>query len=358
MIVKWFAHPWGLVLLGFLPLLALLGWYSRRRRRRVLEQFGSREILQRLLIASPAGLWLRFALLGLGLGLLIVGLAGPQWGRDWSQEIAPGRDLVVVFDLSRSMLAEQPSRLDRARTALADLVHTLKEQGGHRVGLVVFAGRARTVCPLTNDYDHFQEAIANLDKQHLPSGISATEDEPSGTRLGAALREALALHDPGFQGFQDILVLSDGDDPARDEEWRRPAAEVQARRIPISTVGLGDPDHASPIPVGKGQWLEHQGQVVLTRLQEDPLRTIADMTGGSFIEARTRSLPLGKIFHQRLESRPVNEDQDDRLPQYRQRYPWFLSPALLLLAGGLVLELRWRRRREKVVQEKLLETAA
>ena len=70
---------------------------------------------------------------------LVLGIAGPQWGRDWTQPVAPGRDLVVVLDLSRSMFAEQPSRLHRARAGLVKLAEALKERGGHRVALIVFA---------------------------------------------------------------------------------------------------------------------------------------------------------------------------------------------------------------------------
>ncbi len=80
--------------------------------------------------------------MALGLIALILGTSGPQWGRDWDQSAAPGRDLVVVLDCSRSMFAETPSRLERAKTALLDLCDALKKRGGHRVALVVFAGSA------------------------------------------------------------------------------------------------------------------------------------------------------------------------------------------------------------------------
>src|SRR5262249_23508532 len=152
----------------------------------------------------------------LGLTVLVIGIAGPQWGRDWTQAVAPGRDLVVVLDLSRSMLAEQPSRLHRARAGLINLAESLRERGGHRVARVVFAGRAKVVCPLTHDYDHFREAVEEIDADRLPPDIAPTDDDPSGTRIGAGIRAAVDLHDPRNRGFQDVLLLSDGDDPARD----------------------------------------------------------------------------------------------------------------------------------------------
>jgi Ca-activated chloride channel family protein len=269
--------------------------------------------------------------------------------------VAPGRDLVVVLDLSRSMLAEQPSRLNRARAALADLVKGLKERGGHRVALVVFAGRSKVLCPLTHDYDHFAETVAGLDAEHLPRDIAATDDEPSGTRIGAALREAAELLDPHFRGYQDVLLLSDGDDPARDGEWRLPAAEARAREIPVHTVGIGDPDADSPIPLGDGRTMEHDGKEVRTRLREGPLREIAEMTEGVYIPAHTRALPLGRLFREHIEGRPVREDSDDTLPLYQQHYAWFLGGALLLLTGEMALGGRTRSNRAAVAPPPLSE---
>lgn len=342
----WFAKPWALYLLGLvllLPMLGLLAWY---RRRWALARLGNLLMLQGLIATANRFRFLRALLLGLGLTFLIVGAAGPQWGRDWNVAVASGRDLVVVLDLSRSMFAEQPSRLERAKAALADLIRTLKERGGHRLGLVLFAARPYVACPLTHDYDHFHEAIQGLDPDHLPPEIAMTEDDPSGTRIGAALRAAVDLHDPRFEGSQDIVLLSDGDDPARDStEWRLPAVEARSRNIPVHTVAIGDPDVDSPIPLSEGKVLEYKGQPVLTRMQETPLRDIAELTSGPFIDGRTRFVPLGKLYQDFLQSQPVRDDPEEALPLYRQRYPWFLGAALLLLGGEIILSCCFRVRR-------------
>src|SRR4051812_25519769 len=114
---NWFAHPLLLFALAGLPVLAVLALWSRYRRRRALVRLGQRSILLGSPRFSPRGFVRNLSLLA-GLVLLILGLAGPQWGRDWEQSTAPGRDLVVVLDCSRSMLAETPTRLERAQTAL------------------------------------------------------------------------------------------------------------------------------------------------------------------------------------------------------------------------------------------------
>jgi Ca-activated chloride channel family protein len=337
MLQHWFANSWAFYLMGLMPLLGLLGALALRRRNRALARFGSQPALELLVAERGWVRLLRGLFASLGLTLLVAGIAGPQWGRDWSQAVAPGRDLVVALDLSRSMFAEQPSRLHRAKQALADLAGALRERGGHRVGLVVFAARARVACPLTHDYDHFREAVEALGADHLPPDIAATDDDESGTRIGAGLRAAVGLHEPRFAGYQDVLLLSDGDDPARDGEWRLPAAEARARGIPVHTVGLGDPDQDSTIPTADGTPLEHDGRKVMTRLREEPLRDIAEITEGTYIPAHTRALPLGRLFRERIESRPARDDAEDSLPQYRQHYAWFLGGALLLLTLSVVV---------------------
>src|SRR5262245_14822765 len=190
------AHPSALWLLAVLPALGVVGVIASYRRRRDLRRLGSGLALRAL--TAPGRGWgtLRALCWSTGLTALILGIAGPRWGTDPSQEAAAGRDLVVVLDLSRSMLAEQPSRQERARRALTDLAASLQRRGGHRVALVLFAARAKLVCPLTHDYDHFRDAVRQADADGLPAELRPSpEGGPSGTRIGAALRLAVEAHD-------------------------------------------------------------------------------------------------------------------------------------------------------------------
>jgi Ca-activated chloride channel family protein len=331
-----FAHPEALWLLALLPVLSGLGWWARRRRRRALFLLGLGPALPRL--AGQRGQrFLRGMCLGLGLPLVVLGIAGPQWGRE-EVPMAAGRDIVVVLDVSRSMLAEQPSRQERAIKALRDLCDTVQKRGGHRLGLVVFAARARVVCPLTHDYDHFRDAVSHQDAANLPPGLRPQSDGPgSGTRIGAALRRAVEIQDPSFAGGQDILFVSDGDDPARDGEWSKGAAAAARSHIPVYTVGVGDPDRSFPIPAGTG-FLRHGGDVVQTRLREGPLQEIARRTHGLYIPAQTKNLPLGQWFREVIEPRKTwRQTEEDLLPAYREHFAWFFTPALALLVAGLVI---------------------
>jgi tetratricopeptide (TPR) repeat protein len=95
---------------------------------------------------------------------------------------------------------------------------------------------------------------------------------------------------------------------------------------------VGNPNVASRIPLAAGGSLRHQSEVVLTRLEEPPLRAIAEGTHGTYTPARTSRLPLAELFRTCIESRPTHDNPDDALPLYRQRYPWFLGAALLFLS--------------------------
>lgn len=347
----WFAYPWGLALLAVPPFLGLLAAWSTRRRRRALTRLGNLAALEAVLAPRRGPRLVRGLFLTLGLFALGLGVAGPQWGRDWDHAPAPGRDLLVVLDASRSMLAERPSRLERAKTALLDLADALRKRGGHRVALVAFAGRPRLVLPLTHDYDHFRAAIEEFSTDAADPALAPGPGDASGTRIGAALTLALQACDPRFPGASDVLLLSDGDDPAHDGEWHQGMAEAQQASVPVFTVGLGDPGSPKPLVL-------EDGKEVRTRLEEEPLREIARATGGEYFAARTQALPLGRLYLDWIAARPEREERDDALPVYQPRYGWFFLAAFGLLAGTMALPdrlPRWRRRDESVALEQLAE---
>jgi Ca-activated chloride channel family protein len=351
--VNIFSHSWLLWFLPLVPVLGILSIYGWRQRRRALALLGNVPAIQAIMRRQRGRRFLRGACFFLGIVVVIVGAAGPQWGLQHDPETAvAGRDLVVVLDLSRSMLAEQPSRQERARRALRDLADTLQLHGGHRVALVVFAARPRLVFPLTNDYDHFRESINAWDADNLPPELrpNAEEGPVSGTRIGAALRLAAASHDVRFAGAQDIVLLSDGDDPAqdRDREWAAGIVPAQKLKIPIHVLGLGDPDQDHFIPFRDG-FLKHNQVLVKTRLQEKPLQEIANQTGGIYLPARNRDFRLGRFFRDVLEPRGVRTvsevESTTGLPIPKQQYPWFLGTALVLLTCSMLISDRSRSRR-------------
>jgi Ca-activated chloride channel family protein len=337
-----FAQPQLLAALLALPALGLLGLWALWRRRRALALLTNPAAAQRLQYGGRLQRGLRRLAVLFGLILLAVGSAGPQWDRE-PEQAAPGRDLVVALDCSRSMLAERPSRLERARRALIDLAESLKRRGGHRVALVAFAARAELLCPLTHDYDHFREALDSIGDLPDDLDLGPLPGDVSGTRIGAGLDAALAARDERFPGACDIVLLSDGDDPARDRSWEPAAARARAQGVPVYAVGLGDPDRDAELPRAL---LRDSEAPFPTRLQEAPLREIALATQGEYLAARTDVLPLGNVYLRLIADRPLRDDADETLLGYRQQYPWFLLPAFLLLAAAVALRDRPQARRE------------
>jgi Ca-activated chloride channel family protein len=329
------AHPQALWLLAILPPLGVLALLARRRRRQVLMQLSGAlglSLLQKIKWRRSWRTWGGIA----GLTLLVLGIAGPQWGRDRDQALAPGRDVVVVLDLSLSMLAKDvpgaadDTRLGQALAAAKDLANLAEKRGGHRLALVVFASRAKILCPLTQDYDHFRDALHQVDPLDPLLEIGPTAETPSGTRIGGGLEEAVRLlHESAAPGYQDIVLLSDGDDPAQDEEWRAGAEAARREKIPVHTVGLGDPSQASAISIPGSGDLRYHGGIASTRLEEKPLQEIAERTGGSYTPARTKALPLGDLLYAGRELR------EDSVPVYRQHYSWFYALSLAFLAISL-----------------------
>src|SRR5208282_1954831 len=126
---SWFANPRALFLAVLVPVLGAIALLAWRRRRRALALLGSTPALIALVSVGSRWRVLRGLCLTVGLLCLIAGSADPRWGRDWEKSTAPGRDVVVVLDVSRSMFAEVPSRFDRARAALTDLSATVQQRG-------------------------------------------------------------------------------------------------------------------------------------------------------------------------------------------------------------------------------------
>jgi Ca-activated chloride channel homolog len=332
----WFAHPALLATLAAVPLLVMLFAWAWLRRRRGLAALGMR---RHALLRQGVRHWRGLCLLD-GVALLALACAGPQWGREAGEVRAASDDLVVVLDLSRSMQAEQPSRRERALRLLRDLADVLEQRGGRRLALVVFAAKPRLLFPLTQDYDHFRLALAQIEADDLPPLLPAPGAPfHSGTRFGAALRLAVDASDAEHTGRQAILLLSDGDDPAADdEEWLQGVLAARAKGISIHTVAVGDPDRPHTIPDG-GDVLRYQDKVVTTQVNEALLQEMARRTSGRYIPAHTDNLPLGTLVQNLLTLQPADStgSGDDSISVYQQRYVWFLAPALALLLLSLLL---------------------
>jgi Ca-activated chloride channel family protein len=332
-----FAYPEALWALLIVPLLVILLYVGGRFRRAALVRFASMEAIAQLSTLNRRRRGRGRICFGLAVMLLIVTGAGPRWGKGESSIIF-GRDLVIVLDLSRSMLtpdmndANNVERWQAAQAGIHDLVEQVRKKGGHRLGLVVFAAKAWPVCPLTADYDHFLMRLDEFSPLAPPLELQPLPNETflSGTRIGAGIKEGVVqLHDPRFPGYQDLLLISDGDDPAadRDREIQSGIAAAIDARIPVFVVGVGDPHNVISIIVPS----DRGDELVVSELQEAPLKEIARRTEGEYLPAQRQTPKLGDFFRTKIELRPGRDLPEDLIPQPKERYLWFLIPAIVLL---------------------------
>jgi Ca-activated chloride channel family protein len=337
-----FARPSFLYLLVLVLVLGAMAIVAARRRRAALARLGRPETVTGLSSLRPGSRRRSRLLLFVGLVGLILAVAGPRWGKGGEAGVVVGRDLVVVFDLSRSMTAADMAdpvhrqRWEGGRAGLHDLLSAVQRRGGHRLALVVFAARPWVVCPLTSDYDHFRARLDEFSPTAPPPEVRPDPDEPllSGTGIGAALRLGLTAHDPRFPGYQDLLLVSDGDGPGVETEIEGGVKDAADRQIPVHVVGVGDPVRPTELILGEGDSAEFVG----TKLQEGVLREIARRTRGEYLPARRDVPPLGDWFTRTIEPRPSRELSDDAIPQPKDRSIWFVGGGLLFLILGWVRE--------------------
>ncbi len=329
-----FGNPQYFYLLWLLPLALLFFWLSGRARKRALGRFASAPLLERM--SDPVFGWvnpLRAVCILTALGLIIVALARPQYGRMPVILKREGRDIVFLIDTSTSMLADdiKPDRLTRARFEITSLLGRLE---GDRVALVPFAGDADVLCPLTTDYSAAALFIDALDTQMTSE---------AGTNIARALETGAGAFDEGQSKYRVMVLITDGEQLTGDalEEARK----LRESGVRLYAIGIGTPDGV-PIPVrdGSGKVTDYKrdgnGEIVMSRLGEQLLAELARAGGGEYYRAGDQALELERIFDdiKKLEKRQLDSKE---FVLYKDRYQWFLALAfVILLLEPLLVETR------------------
>ncbi len=320
-------------LLWLVPALLALYIYAFVRKRQALALFMDPELVSRLLAdVSRARQWVKAICLIAAVGCLALALMQPQWGKRWQDVPRRGRDLMILLDVSRSMLARDviPNRLQRAKIDIKDLVQVLHQEGGHRLGLVVFAGRASLQCPLTLDYAFFLQKLNQVGPETVGRG---------GTLIGDAIRRALHGFGTLEHNYKDIILITDGED---HESFPLEAAKAAAQaQVSIYAIGLGDPRVGTRIPARddpeKPAFVQYQGQDVSTKMREDLLLEIARITGGAYVPAGTRSIELDRIYMENLAPKARRDLDVAARERYVHRFQWFVLAGFLLLVIEMLI---------------------
>lgn len=313
-------------LLWIIPLILVLAIAGGVRRNKLLRKmFGTDERAARFSNASPGKRVFRIILLTLAVLLLAVAAARPSWGKQVMHNTSTGRDLLVVFDVSKSMLSDdvKPSRMDHAKWLVREIV---KKNPGDRFGLIAFAGESFLVCPLTVDRASFIQLVDDLDTDTIPVG---------GTNVQLALEEAVRAFE-GAQGMHKAVVLvTDG-----DELTGRGASvvnDLSKAQIPIFAVGVGDPSNPAVIRVpdedGKLRILtDREGNPVKSPLNEPQLTELARRTGGIYVRSTAAYSGIDELETRirQLDRKESENAVSTFRPIERPAYP--LTAAIILLA--------------------------
>lgn len=326
-----FARLWILHFLWLVPAAALALIVETRKKKKALERFADPLLLVRLTGSPQKGRrFIKGLLLLTSLTFLILALAGPRWGSHYQEVSQRGVDIMVLVDVSTSMLVEdvKPNRLERARREVLDFIKVIQ---GDRIGLVAFSGAAFVQCPLTLDYQAVELFLRELDPDLIPV---------PGTDLGAAIETAVPAFDDKTETDKVIVLITDGEDnESRGLEAARKAA---GKGIRIFVFGMGDAS-GGPIPSagGKGGFKkDEKGKMILSRLDEKGLKDLASMSGGTYARAVAGDLDLDILYFDGIKSRTEAKIlKSGKIKVYEERFSLFVLAAIfLLLLEGLVME--------------------
>lgn len=323
-----FEEPTYLYLLLLLPFLAAFYLYSNYRRRKAIRKFGDPVLMAQLMpdvskYRPDVKFWLVFA----AIGLFAVLLARPQFGSKLETVKRQGVEVMIAFDISNSMLAQdvQPSRLEKAKRLVAQLVDKMEND---KVGMIVFAGDAFTQLPITSDYISAKMFLESIN----PSLISK-----QGTAIGAAINLATRSFTPQEGVGRAVIVITDGEN---HEGGAVEAAKAAAEKgIQVSVLGVGMPDGA-PIPVeGTNDFRrDRDGNVVVTRLNEQMCQEIAQAGDGIYVRV-DNSNAAQKVIAQEINKMAKADVETQVYTEFNEQFQavaWIIL--LLLLAEMLILE--------------------
>ena len=317
------SNLWMLNLLWLLPLAALALIIANRQKKRALQAFADAPLLDRLSMPDHRGRkFVKALLVLLSLGLMLFALAGPRWGSHYEEVSQKGVDVVILIDVSPSMLVEDisPNRLERARREILDFIKVVQ---GDRVGLVAFAGGAFIQCPLTLDYAALEMFLSALQPDLIPV---------PGTDLGTAIETGMSAFDEKSATDRVIMLITDGED--NENQGIAAARRAAAKGIKIFVFGIGDIG-GGPIPEldGSGGFKkDNQGKLILSRLEEAGLQDIASLTGGTYVRSVAGDLDLDRLYFDGIKSRTVAQElKSGKIKVYEERFPLFVLAAFMLL---------------------------
>ena len=328
----YFGNPQFFILLLLVPVIPVAYALLRRGRMARIRRFGDEALVKQLMPSwSGAKGWVRVILLSLAFFCFVIGLCRPQVGAKLSERETKGAEIMICLDVSNSMLAQDysPDRLERAKLAISRIVDKLD---GDRIGLIVFAGNSFVQLPITTDYVSAKMFLNSIDTGSVPV---------QGTAIGEAIHTAARSFSAQSEKSRAIIVITDGEN--HEDDPVAAAEEVAAMGMKVYTIGVGTLQ-GQPIPRDGELMKDKDGNIVVTRLDEDTLREVAEAGNGAYVHAGNEEFGLNPIIDdiRRMEDERYNSVVFE---EYDEQFMYFLGAALLLLVLEMLVGERRSRRR-------------
>ncbi|MBR3064412.1 MAG: VWA domain-containing protein [Bacteroidales bacterium] len=320
-----------LLLLLLVPLLFVAYALYLRARRKRIARLGNPELITQLMPDASTGKgWLKVSLLAAAWFFFVLGLARPQLGARLKEHESQGVEVMIALDVSNSMLAEDysPNRLERSKLAISRLVDKLQ---GDRIGLVVFAGEAFVQLPITADYVSAKIFLKSINTESVPI---------QGTALAEALMTSARSFSTQSERSRAIILITDGED--HEGEAIEAARAIAEQGIRIYCIGVGSPQ-GKPIPKNGSLLKDANGDIVVTRLDEEILQEIAGAADGKYVRAGAAEFGLNPIID---DLRKLDKEQFSSVvfEDFDEQYMYFFAIALFfLILELLVPETKARR---------------
>ena len=292
----YFAQAQYLFLLLLVPVFPVLYGLMQYRRTRRIRKFGDEKLVNELMPSrSRTKGWVRNILFSLAFMFFVIGLSRPQMGAKLKEHQSKGAEVMIALDVSNSMLARDysPNRLERAKLAISRLVDKLD---GDRVGLVLFAGTSFVQLPITTDYVSAKMFLGNI-------------------------------------STESIIVITDGEN--HEDDPVAAAKQAADMGIMVYTIGVGS-QQGQPIPMKNGLLKDSEGNIVVTKLDENTLEEVAKAGNGAYVHAGNDEFGLNPVIN---DIRKLDEEEFKSIvfEEYDEQFMYFFAIALGLLVIQMLI---------------------
>lgn len=318
-----FAYIEFLWALAGVPLFVFVFFIVRSWKRKALAKLGSNDTVRKMIpdvsFSRPG---IKFILFLFAYIALVIGLANPQIGTKIEEGKRSGSDLMILLDVSNSMMAADlaPSRLENAKRAISQLIDNLHND---RLGIIIFAGEAYVQLPITTDYSAAKLFLNNINTSIVPT---------QGTAIGTAIDMGMKSFDFVNGTSKAMILMTDGEN--HEDDALAAVKKAVAKDVSVHVVGLGLPE-GTPIPIYKdgnpvGFHTDEAGKTVLSKLNEEMCKEIALSGNGVYVRATNANSGLN-IVRDQIDKMQKKTYDSRVFKNYEDRFQFFLGLCFVLL---------------------------